>query len=78
MLEMTAEQKYNEVLKELGALLADKNTTISCQRWQIDQLKEKLEAAERERDEARKAEQLANKQLETAEAYIATLKGGVA
>lgn len=48
MLEMTAEQKYNEVLKELGALIADKNTTISCQRWQIEQLKEKLAAAEAE------------------------------
>lgn len=51
MLEMTAEQKYAEVLKELGALIADKNTTISCQRWQIEQLKEKLAAAEHERDE---------------------------
>ena len=49
---MTNEQKYNEVLKELGALLADKNATISCQRWQIDQLNEKLAKAEYERDEA--------------------------
>lgn len=48
---MTDEQKYNAVLKELGELLQSKNTTISCQKWQIDQLKEKLEAAEKERDE---------------------------
>lgn len=47
---MTDEQKYGAVLKELGALLADKNATISFQRWQVDQLKEKLKAAEAERD----------------------------
>lgn len=51
-LQMTDEQKYSAVLRELGALLADKNTTISCQRWQIDELQEKLAKAEEERDEA--------------------------
>lgn len=49
---MTDEQRYSAVLKELGEVLRDKNATISCQRWQIDQLKEKLAAAEKERDEA--------------------------
>lgn len=49
---MTDEQKYNAVLKELGEMLQSKNTTISCQKWQIDQLKEKLAAAEKERDAA--------------------------
>ena len=49
---MTNEQKYSEVLKELGALLADKNATISCQRWQITQLQEKLAKAEQELQEA--------------------------
>lgn len=49
---MTDEQKYSAVLKELGEVLKDKNTTISCQKWQIDQLKEKLAAAE---DEKRRA-----------------------
>jgi hypothetical protein len=49
---MTAEQKYSAVLRELGELLEDKNTTISCQSWQIDELKQKLAAAEHERDEA--------------------------
>lgn len=52
---MTDEQKYNAVLKELGELLQSKNTTISCQRWEIDELKEKLAAAEAERDEAKAA-----------------------
>lgn len=48
---MTDEQKYNAVLKELGEVLQNKNTTISCQSWQIDQLKEKLAAAEKKCDE---------------------------
>lgn len=51
MLVMTDEQKYSVVLKELGELLQDKNTTISCQKWQIDQLKEKLAAAEKQMDD---------------------------
>lgn len=51
MLQMTDEQKYNAVLKELGELLQSKNTTISCMRWEIDELKEKLAAAEKERAE---------------------------
>ncbi len=45
---MTSEQKYSAVLKELGELLESKNTTISCQKWQIDQLKEKLAEAEKQ------------------------------
>ena len=49
-MQLTDEQKYNAVLKELGEVLTSKNTTINCQRWQIDQLKEKLKAAEAERD----------------------------
>ena len=48
MVKMTDEQKYNAVLKELGEVLAEKSMTISCQSWQIDNLKEKLEAAEKE------------------------------
>lgn len=55
MVTMTDEQKYDAVLKELGAVLAEKNTTISCQKWQIDELKEKLEAAEAELREDTKA-----------------------
>ena len=48
---MTDEQKYNAVLKELGELLQSKNTTISCQSWQIDQLNEKLAAEKMENKE---------------------------
>lgn len=49
---MTDEQRYSAVLKELGEVLQSKNTTISCQKWQIDELKAKLEAAEKELKEA--------------------------
>lgn len=52
-MEMTSQQKYNVLLEELGELLQSKNTTISVQRWQLDNLKEKLAAAEKERDDAR-------------------------
>lgn len=63
---MTDEQRYSAVLKELGEVLQDKNTTISCQRWQIDELKEKLVKAEQERNEARWDCDMANEQLEAA------------
>lgn len=52
MLQMTDEQRYSAVLKELGEVLTNKNLTIRCQAWQIDELKAKLEAAEKERDAA--------------------------
>lgn len=61
---MTNEQKYAEVLKELGALLADKNATISSQRWQIQRLEERAAKAE--------------KALQEAEAEIATLNANPA
>lgn len=48
---MNDEMKYSAVLKELGEVLQEKNTTITCQKWQIDNLKEKLAAAEKERDD---------------------------
>ena len=44
-MHMTDEQRYSAVIKELGEVLQEKNTTISCQSWQIDELKEKLEEA---------------------------------
>ena len=75
---MTNEQKYNEVLKELGALIADKNATISCQKWQIDSLKAKLEAAEKERDNALEALENAAIKLIDARNEIDELKGGAA
>lgn len=53
MLNMTDEQRYSALLKQIGEVLQEKNTTISCQKWQIEELKEKLEAAEEERDFAK-------------------------
>ena len=76
---MTDQQKYAEVLKELGALLADKNATISCQKWQIEQLKEKLAAAEKELADAQlHIIEIANEREVMAAEYEAKLKGGAA
>jgi chromosome segregation ATPase len=74
--QMTDEQKYNAVLKELGELLQNKNTTISCQKWQIDQLKEKLAAAEEERDFAKEKLADASRSIDILLADIKELKGG--
>jgi chromosome segregation ATPase len=73
---MTAEQKYSAVLKELGEVLQSKNTTISCQQWQIDSLKAKLDAAEKERDNALVALENAAMKLLDAQNEIDELKGG--
>ena len=78
MLKMTDEQRYSAVLRELGEVLQEKNTTISCQKWQIDELKEKLAAAEAERDEARKQYEASTKLLDATLAEIVQLKGGAA
>lgn len=72
---MTDEQKYSAVLKELGEVLQNKNTTISCQSWEIDQLKEKLAVAEKTRDAAIKHAISLDEQLLDAEAEIEKLKG---
>lgn len=45
---MTDEQKYTTLLKELAALLADKNATISIQQWEIADLTAKLSKPESE------------------------------
>ncbi len=50
-MHMTDEQRYSAVIRELGEVLQEKNTTICCLRWQIDELEAKLAAAEKERDE---------------------------
>lgn len=75
---MTDEQRYSAVLKELGEVLQEKNTTISCQQWQIDQLKEKLKAAEAERAEAINIVAALEQRLFDANGEIAKLKGGAA
>lgn len=76
MLQMTDEQRYSALLKELGEVLQGKNTTISCQAWQIDQLKEKLKVAEVERDFAKEKLAEASKAIDLLQAEIEELKGG--
>ena len=78
MLQMTDEQRYSAVLKQLGEVLQEKNTTISCQKWQIDQLKEKLEAAEKERDFAKEKLVDAGVQISKLLGKIEELEGGAA
>lgn len=75
-MNMTEEQKYSVLLRELGEMLQSKNTTISCQQWQIEELQAKLADAEKERDIARSewsrtTELLCKQRLE-----IEQLKGG--
>lgn len=73
---MTDDQKFSVVLKELGELLQEKNTTISIQSWQIDQLKEKLSCAEYEREKATERAMELDQQLLDALCEIEQLKGG--
>lgn len=75
---MTDEQRYSAVLKELGELLQNKNATISCQQWQIDQLKEKLAAAEEERDFAKEKLADAGIKITLLLDEVNKLKGGAA
>lgn len=75
---MTTEQKYAEVLKELGELLQSKNTTIQVQSWQIDSLKKQLAVAEAERDADASQIAALKTELAAAEEEIEQLKGGAA
>ena len=75
---MTDNEKYNALLKELGELLQTKNTTISCQKWQIDNLKEKLAAAEKELHFAKEKLEDASIANGILMEEIAELKGGAA
>lgn len=68
----TDEQKYAAVLKELGDVLASKNTTILCNEILIKELEEKLAAAEQQI-----VEMAAEREAMAAE-YEAKLKGGAA
>lgn len=43
---MNENEKYAEVLKELGEVLKNKNETISLQAWQIANLKSRVEELE--------------------------------
>ena len=78
MLKMTDEQRYSAVLKELGEVLQEKNTTISCLRWQIDELKAKLAEAEKERDFAKEKLADASNAIDLLQAEVKELKGGAA
>lgn len=73
---MTTEQKYNAVLTELGEVLQNKNTTISSQSWRIEQLEEKLAAAEEERDFAKEKLADASRNIDILLDEITKLKGG--
>ena len=75
---MTDDQKYSVVLKELGELLQHKNTTISCQKWQIDNLKEKLAAAEEERDFAKERLVAAHVAIDALQEELKEINGGSA
>ena len=50
----TTEQKYGEVLKALGEVIADKNLTICLHENTIQQLKKQLAAAEQEKETAQR------------------------
>ena len=43
---MTEVEKYNELLKELGQLLKEKNDRIAVLEWQIDSLGRKVQELE--------------------------------
>lgn len=63
---MTNEQKYAEVLKALGEVIAGKDMLISTKDFCIKDLKQKLEAAEAERDNARAEYEIAAELYATA------------
>lgn len=75
---MTNEQKYSAVLKELGAVLEDKNATITCQRWEIKELKAKLTDTEQKLDCTLMELDVMSGRLAQAKAEIEVLKGGAA
>ena len=43
---MTESQKYNELLKEVGQLLKEKNDRIAVLEWQIEGLERKVKELE--------------------------------
>ena len=75
---MTNNEKYSAVLRELGELLESKNMTISSQNWQIEQLKEKLAAAENELHFAKERLAGAHVAIDALQAEIEEMKGGAA
>lgn len=53
---MTDEQKYAELIKEIGKLMHDKNTSIWVKDCEIKFLKAKLESVEKRIDELKRSE----------------------
>lgn len=51
---MTDEQRYMELLKALGELLADNNSTISLANYRIKTLEDKLAKAEKQIEDLKK------------------------
>lgn len=74
---MTDKQKYAAVLEELGEVLTSKNLIISSQEYTIKQLKEKLEAAERERDTIAEQAMSLDEQLRDDENLIVQLRNEI-
>lgn len=77
------ELNYGAVLKALGRVLQEKDTTICCQKLQIEQLEERLAAADQELEKAKQERDDAvglatdvNQQLLDAMCEIQRLKGG--
>ena len=75
---MTDNEKYSAVLRELGELLENKNTTISSQNWQIEQLKEKLAVAENELHFAKERLAGAHVAIDALQAELYEMKGDTA
>ena len=51
---MSDEQKYQELLKEIGKIIKEKNDDIIIKTFQNDDLRKRLQKAEKELDEVRK------------------------
>ena len=51
---MTDDQKYSSVLKEIGEIIAQKNSVIEMKEFEIKMLKRQLEDAENHIERSRK------------------------
>lgn len=73
---LTSEQKYSELLKALGEVIAEKNLTICLHENTIQQLKEQHAAAEKERDFAKEKLADAAIAISLLQEEVKKLKGG--
>lgn len=72
----TTDQKYGEVIKALGEVIADKNLTICLHEGTIQSLKEQLDVAVAERDFAKEKLAEASTAITLLQEEIAKLEGG--